>query len=236
MVNILIASNNIFYATNLLNYINKRETNIRVAGIATNVIETLEKLNEDIDIVLLDVIMPLCNEYEVLEKMKTQEKYKKSFIIISPDMRKIEELRKYDIIYKIIPKCYGMDNITNHIKELVLCKDMDKKRREIHYKVRTELLFVGYDFAHNGTKYLQDAIEYIFIELNKDFDVLEKNVYPIVAKKYKKSVHNIKCSINRATTMMYCQCDSKKLAKYFHEDNDAKPKIKTIINIIINKI
>ncbi len=90
--------------------------------------------------------------------------------------------------------------------------------------------------SHKGTNYLAFAIEYIIIHSNKEFDNLEKDIYPKIGKKYKQSTHNIKSNINRATNFMYYECEVTKLKAYFKFYNDIKSKVKTIINTIINKI
>ncbi len=63
-----------------------------------------------------------------------------------------------------------------------------------------------------------------------------KSVYPIIASRYNKSVHNIKCSIVRETNEMYLACKLDTLKNYFHYCEDTKPKVKTVINTILNKL
>ena len=65
---------------------------------------------------------------------------------------------------------------------------------------------------------------------------LEKNIYPIISQNYNNTIHNIKCDINRANNMMYYECDASKLQDYFSLNKDTKPKIKTVVNTIIDKI
>ncbi len=60
MVNVLIADDNISYATSLMNYINRKKDNIRVCAIARDGQETISLLNNvnNIDVILLDINMP----------------------------------------------------------------------------------------------------------------------------------------------------------------------------------
>lgn len=206
-------------------------------GIARNGLEAIEKLtNNKIDIILLDLVMPLCNGYEVLEKIKDLRKYDESCIVISGNIQDIYKLKNNCIVHKILYKVSGLDRIVEEINKLVKYKEKTKYSNKLKKHIKNELLFLGYDFSHKGTKYLIETIEYIALNPTKELERLESDVYPFLAKKYQKSVHNIKCSINRATTFMYCQCEINKLKKYFFFSDDRKPKVKTIIYTIINKL
>jgi len=107
----------------------------------------------------------------------------------------------------------------------------EKKRR-----IAEELEEVGYSFKYKGTQYIMEAI----LELrNKDLisiGNLQTTLYPLIAKKYKKTVHNIKNCIITATDNMYCECDIEKLKSYFHLCEDEKPSIKRIIYTIASRV
>jgi len=211
MVNILIADDNISFATSLMNYLNEKNNNVRVCYIAKNGKETLEFLNnkKDIDIVLLDLDMPMLTGIQVLENVEDKRKYEESFIIISGKNYLIKKILSKELIYSIMYKAI---------------------------QIVQELLYLGYDISYRGTKYLVSVIEYISLNQNCNTENLKKNVYPTVAKKYNTSIHNVKSNINRANNLMYYNCDIEKLKKYFTFDIDVKPKIKTVINTVINKI
>lgn len=129
-----------------------------------------------------------------------------------------------------------MNEIIRKINELFEYKESIKKSKILKNKITEELLYLGYDISHKGTQYLIKTIDYIATNPNKDLEKLERNIYPKIAYIYNDSVHNVKCRINNATTIMYCNCEIEKLKKYFHFDIDTKPKVKTIINTIIRKI
>ena len=103
-------------------------------------------------------------------------------------------------------------------------------------KIVNEINYLGYDVSYKGTQYLITAIQYIVTNPDKNLDKLEKNIYPVLSNLYNNSIHNIKCNINWANNMMYCECEAEKLQKYFGFYKDTKPKIKTVINTIVNKI
>lgn len=232
MVNILISDENIYYATYLMNCINDKNKNVRVIGIVKNGLETIKKIeNNDIDIILLNLIMP----FEVLNKIKQNKRLSNSCIVISgndSDDCKISN----NAIYKILSRSESIDSIVKEINELIIYKEKINCERKVESKIRYELVFLGYNLSHNGTTYLIETIKYIKFNPDKELEKLEKTIYPIISKKHRKSINTIKCSINRATTYMYCQCEIERLKKYLAFYIDKKPNIKTIITTIINKI
>lgn len=237
MVKVLISDDNIHYATHLMNSINEKNNNVRVIGIAQNGLETMQKIKRnDIDIIILDLIMPIFDGYWVLDRIKEYQKLNHSCIVISCDITEAYKIKNKPSIYKILSKNISMKNIVNNINELVTYKEEIARENTIKNKIREELHFLGYNFSHKGTVYLMEAIKFVSLNPDKELENLEKTIYPTISKKYVKSVHNIKCSINRATTQMYYQCEIERLKKYFHFCIDKKPNVKTIINTIINKI
>lgn len=238
MVNIVIADDNIDYATSLMNYINMHNNNIRVCNISRDGKETLKVLNSynNIDAVLLDYKMPIYNADQLLCRINNKNKYSKSFIIISGEFEMARKLYDNDMVYSVVNKLTSNPLIMSKINELIVSKENENKEKEVHRKIVNELLYLGYDISHKGTLYLIDAINYIQSNPNKYLDNLKKEVYPIIASHSNESVHNIKCYIHRETNEMYVRCESKKLQKYFAYDEDMKPNVKTVINTIINKI
>lgn len=236
MVNVLIADDNVNYAVNLMNYINK---NIRISMIAKDGKEALDLLcaENNIDVILLDLKMPIFSGVDVLELIKNQKKYENAIIILSGELNYTTNLNKYNnLIYSVIDKVIGLDIITLKINSIIEEKEKIKKSRIIRNKVIEELVYLGYDISHKGSQYLIKVIEYIVSNSDKDIENLERDVYPQISLLCNTSIHNIKCRINKSTTEMYYNCNIEKLKKYFKFDEDVKPKVKTIIYTIINKI
>lgn len=238
MVNVLIADDNISYATNLMNYINMHNSNIRVCNISKNGKETLDVLNsyDNIDVVLLDFKMPIYNADELLCRINNKRKYLKSFIIITGEFELARNINDNNMVYSIVSKLTSIPLIMSKINELIISKENENKEKEMKKKIVNELLYLGYDISHKGTLYLIDTINYIQSNPDKYLDNLKKDVYPIVASHNSESVHNIKCYINRETSEMYLKSESLKIQKYFSYAEDTKPNVKTVINTIINKI
>lgn len=238
MFNILIADDNINYAISLMNYINQTNKNIKVCNISKDGKETLETLNKknSIDVALLDYKMPVYNAQQILEKIENKNKYNNSVILISGEIQSISSFKESNMIHSVIFKTCGFEYITKELNMLINEKKEQIINKNYQRLITNELLYLGYNISHKGTQYLIKVINYIALNPNKELENLEKNVYPQIAKIYNSSVHNIKCRINSATTTMYYNCEIEKLKKYFNFYIDTKPRIKTIITTVLNKI
>ncbi len=106
----------------------------------------------------------------------------------------------------------------------------------IRERVTNELTALGYNPKYKGTTYLIDTI----IEICKNEDAkklsLQSDFYPIIAKKYNKSVQNIKNCIKIATYNMYLDCDIETLKKYFHFYDDIRPTIRQVVFTVLDHI
>ncbi len=242
MLNILIADDNIYYAKTLMNIINTDiNSNIKVTHIAVDGKETLEILqNNKIDIVLLDLKMPIYDGTYILEKLSKEQgrKYEKSIIVISGEIEMIYKLKIYDqpYVYCILNKVCSISEIVDKINELVKEKEQIKKISNVKNKIIKQLQYLNYNLAHKGTQYLIDAILIIYESGEYDIFNLKEEVYPIVAKKYNKTLHNIKCDINKANDYMYKVCKKERVRKYFKFFDDTKPTVKNVIYTILNKV
>lgn len=240
MLNCLIADDNIYYAKHLIEQINSKNEDVRVVNISIDGEETLKILNEsnDIDIFLLDLKMPKLNGNDVLRMLNEErkEKYENSCLVISAEPELAMKLSKDNsIIYSIIMKSQ-YDSIALKINELIELKRETKKENNLKKKILYELQYLGFNIAHIGTKYMNDAIYYIIKEKNGEINNLKKEVYPIIAKMNKVNANNIKQNIIRANETMYYMCENKKLKEYFFLQDESKPNTKMIINTIITKI
>lgn len=233
MFKILIADDNISFAKLLVNDIISTRENLKVIKIATDGKETLELMNsEQIDIVLLDLKMPIYNGLQILDMLSEEKKqqYNRSIIVITGELDYADKLVSNPLITHIIFKgSCQKKNILERIDQLV----EEKSNSFIYNRICHELYGLGYNPNYKGTLYLTDAIFEIYLRLGSYQENLKKEIYPIVALHFKKSVHNIKCNITRATESMSRYCKQELLDKYF---SGFKPTTKGVINIVLNKI
>lgn len=211
MVNSLVITCNINFTKKLLDEINSNCLDIRIGGIKTTYEEALLTLSSsDFELIFLD---------RALEKDFSNsfiEKYKEKLVILS---------------YKDFSNLLN-PRILKNLKFLVNRIDLDNKKTEII----NELKYIGYKLNYRGTQYLIDAILHTYVTQDTMNNTLQSHIYPIIAKKYNKTILNVKSSITKATECMYYACDTKKLSNYFQFSCDSKPTTKQIIYAVINNI
>ncbi len=180
--------------------------------------------------------MPEYNGIQILKYIESNklEKFKNSIIVVSGEMNLILQIRNNPYLFSYIDKISGIEKILEEINSLIEIKENEKS--SIEYKVCNELKILHYNFSYIGTKYLMETIILLY-KNNKWEDIkLEKEIYPILSKKYKKSVNNIKTNIINATDLMYYDCSSDILNKYFRILDSQKPTPKAVISTITSKL
>ena len=128
----------------------------------------------------------------------------------------------------------GLDNIGEKLLRLIEIKHLylnNVKTSIIH-----ELYSIGFKPYHKGTNYLIDSTYMVYNKEAHLCDNFEKNIYPIIAKKYDTSVNNVKSNIIKSINSMYAECELNKLKKYFHFTTDFKPTPKMIIYTVISNV
>lgn len=109
---------------------------------------------------------------------------------------------------------------------------------QIQNNIKHELSYLGYNPNNYGTLYIMEAIYILYININNNnFNCnLIRNVYPIIAKKYNKTIINIQSNITNATNSMVCECEEEKLLKYLGYYSFSKPGSKRIIETVLTKL
>lgn len=113
MINILICDDNIYYAKLLMDSLNM--DGVRVCNIAVNGEETLNilKTRSDIDLILLDMQLPIYSGIEIIEELskKYSGKYLDSIIVISGYSDLMIKVRNNHIVSRCINKANSFYDI-----------------------------------------------------------------------------------------------------------------------------
>lgn len=235
MVNMLIANKDIFKLKDLVNEVVASNKNVRLAKITTDGEETLKALNEDnINVAIIDMDLPTITGIDVLKKLDDdkRQKYKDSIMIVTKELKAAQEVVGNSMIYDYIILGTKKNQMMYKLDRMINEKDMEENRK----RIIKELKYIGYNIEYVGTNYLVETILQMYINREEMLDNLQQDIYPIIAKMYNKTAHNIKCNINRATECMYYECDSARLKKYFGFYDDTKPTAKTVMFTVLNKI
>lgn len=235
MLNLLIIDKDINNSKNLLNYISENSYQVRVHSIASNLAEGIKILNTGlIDITLINVDDDINYIVTKLHTISSTyfEKYRKSIIILS---KNIDNFRSDSYIYEYVSSSEDISMIFLKINEIAKNKKTQLNNSILLSKINRELEYIGYNLSYNGTKYLSECIALIYNNYDSS-ENLNKNIYPIIAKKYHKTINNVKCNIMTATNSMFYECDESRLKNYFNFYTTARPKPKLVIYTVLNKL
>lgn len=108
--------------------------------------------------------------------------------------------------------------------------------KRIKDKIKVELKKMEFKYSYSGTNYLIETI-YILYTLKMYYNFnLEKDIYPIIVKKYGTSSNNIKNNIENSIEKMFYDCDERILENYIDDYDFSKPKPKMIIRAVLKRI
>lgn len=243
MINILLVEKDMKYCKKLINTINLKNENLRICSISSNIKELSFAISKHhIDIIIMDLKY---SEYiKIIETtLLNKRQYLNSIILLLSEDDIKNNIIESQFIYNYFPKLYSIDKIVNCINCLATYKNYYKleiinslKENTIKQKIEKELNYLGYNFSHNGTKYLVETI-YILYTLDGYYDDnLETDIYPIVAERFGRNWNNIKCSIRYATEIMTYECEEQKLLDYLYNYSFLNPGPKAIIDAVLGKI
>lgn len=239
MQNLLIIEDNLAQSHFLANSICKEISNIRLYNIVSTGAEAINIIREEkVDIILLDLKFPDMTGIDIINFILKNNinKYDSSIIIVTGEMELLTEIVGNKCVFSYCSKTSGIDFIIKELNVLTNEKQREFYTDSLKNQIKIELELLNFDFSYIGTKYLCDCIYECYFK-NNIYDInLKKDIYPIISKKYHKTINSIKTSIFQATTIMYYQIDEVYLSSYFGYRIINKPKTKDIIASVLKKI
>lgn len=235
MLNLLIIDKNINDSKTLINHILESNYHIRIHYITDNLIDGIKILNTGlVDITLINIDESIDFIISSLYSISDLyfEKYKKSILVISPN---INNTSSNYYIYEYVSCLEKTQIILSKINLIVNSKLILYDNSILINKIKGELKYIGYNLSYNGTTYISECIALMYNN-PECYENLTKDVYPIIAKKYNKSINNVKCNIISATNAMFYECDENRLKDYFSFYTICRPKPKLVIYTILNKL
>lgn len=235
MYNLLIIEKDLNLTRIIINNIANKFRNIRVCNISCNVEECFELLSTiNVDIIFIDSLHNKKEYTKLVEHLEKNNLYRYKKLIIVRDIKK-KSYNDNEINYAF-SYVNSIEEIEENLEEIIKMKVELDNNYVIKERIQNELKKLNYNYSYNGTKYLEESILEIY-KANLNFDGnLKKEIYPIIAKKYKKNIDTIYCNIKFATNCMLVECKEDTIIQYFGYVFFTKPKIKEIIYRVLNKI
>lgn len=236
MINLLIADDNYEFAKSIFNkMINIKYIN--VVNISSNGKEALEFILENrIDIVILDLQMPILNGIEILKKLnefKNNYEIPKIIVTTGDRLLLLESLKNSLPIEYIFVKPFDLDELINKIEDIcdeILYKDVSIKDEviEIMKKLQFNTNTLGYS-------YLVDCIT-ICIENKYNTSFKIKEIYSNISNNY-ISTQNVKWNIDKTIKNMVENTSNDVLEEFFKSRifPTTKPLISRILEIFYEK-
>ena len=224
MINIAIIDEDFDYIKKMTNLLSNYDENFRVCNL-------INKFEDNLKFKNIDIIF--ANNNFMKKYQKKLKKYQHKIILVfntendnclKDELFYIYKSYKAKDIVNIIYKVFKKNN--KHFENEAMIKDVIKK----------ELKYLGYNPKYCGTRYLLDVVYILLNNGERNCESLEKNIYPIIARKYNKDFHNIKCNIVNATDSMICECEEQKLVEYLGFYKYTKPGPKKIMEAMISNI
>ena len=210
MLNILIADDNIYFVKTLINFVIGKNPNIKIINIISNGLDVLKFIEQNyssIDLILLDLKMPGLGGVEVLDKLYNMNLPNcPNVFVISGKSLLINKIMNHPLVLDFVNKSDGFDNILNKIQNYEKKLNFLKTETSLKQKINSELIYLGYNPSHLGTKYIEECILTIYENDSSDYNKnLEDFVYKKVAFSHGKSVQIVKDNIVKATNFMYLE-------------------------------
>ena len=220
-------------------------SNAEVFAIARNgeeAIEILENNSEDIDLIILDIVMPKKDGIDVLKFMKDNNIIKKTMVITSCNseitIRSVTELGANYYILKPI----DVNTLTEKIKELTkenkvnLGFNIDDKNLQVNV---THILHeLGVPSHIKGYHYLREGIKLIYNNPEL-IGGITKELYPTIAKKFSSTDTRVERSIRHAIEVSWNRGNwdlMQELFGYSVDIDKAKPTNSEFIVTIADKL
>jgi len=194
------------------------------------VLEYIQKHLNDIDLILMDLIMPGKDGLQILEELQ-ELKIKKKIIVLS-SYRKDYTIRmtnRFDVDYYMLKPC-SLESLESRMKEIMIDEKnelyADKKvSHEIQLRVSSLLHDLGVPSQIKGFQYLREGILMLYQSTGL-IGGITKEVYPEIAIRYNTTASRVERAIRHAIEVSWNRADYQMMNKIFGHSIDydrAKP-------------
>ena len=241
LIKVVVVDNNDIFRKTIINSLEK-EKNIKVVGEASNGEEALNLvLNKEVDLVILDVILPKKDGLWLLEEIGDKCKNKPKCIVVSAMncdsivKKAVEAGASYflskpfesELLIKRILQIFDNE------KEVIPTKTFTEvsKEKTLEMKITEVLNSFGITPSIMGFHYIRCAIE--MAVYNTELLIgITKGIYPDIAKKYNTSSSKVERAIRHAIECIWRNGNSHIYCKTIGIMNSKKPTNSQFISIL----
>ena len=204
-------------------------------------INMIESNKDDIDVILLDLIMPNKDGMFVLEEMKKRGIDKNVIVQTSYNAADvIREVSEYGVNYFIL-KPYGLEDLEKRILSLFREKEnksLDMNYNNLQISITKVLHELGIPSHIKGYQYIREGISIVYNSPDK-IGGITKELYPELANKFDTTVSRVERAIRHAIEVSWNRGDYYLMDEIFGHSVDidkAKPTNSEFIVTVADKL
>lgn len=220
-INALVVDDNMKFTSSVVEYFMSSESLSvnKVINDGSLVIDYL-KQHDEIDIVLLDLIMPGMDGVSILEEMRNNNINKKVIVLTSfVEEYTLKMISEYHVDYYMI-KPINLASLEKRCIEIMgLQNTVVRNNNELVVKTSELLHNLGVPSQIKGYQYLRDGI--LMIYNDKDFiGGITKRLYPELAKMHDTTASRVERAIRHAIEVSWNRGDYQMMIKLFGHSID----------------
>lgn len=218
----------IFVVDENLNYINElsrelAKEEVIMLGYSLNGKDALDKLRKynDIDILIINLILPITDGFNVLQEIKENKKYYPNigFIIAQSSLitdHTLYLLNNLDVNHLILLPS-SVDNVINHIRNFDYSQEITNNGNEkerINQRITKILHNLGIPAHIKGYHFIREAVDMV-IENPSIIGQVTKTLYPTIAQKFSSSATKVERAIRHAIELGWTRGNQDKIDEIF---------------------
>lgn len=252
-IKVLVADDNREFCGILKSYFTN-DPDFQLIDVCTNGMEVINVLQkEEVQVLILDLIMPYMDGIGVLEKINSMNLEKRPRIIILTAFGQENITQKavqLGVDYYIL-KPFDLDVLGDRVRQVVSdVKGEDvpitmaptampmRNSRNLEVEVTRVIHEIGVPAHVKGYQYLRDAIMLVVDEINY-LGAVTKELYPTIAQKYDTTPSRVERAIRHAIELAWDRGDVDKINKVFGytiSGEKGKPTNSEFIAIIADRL
>ena len=236
MKNVLVVDDNVNFINMLTRYFkDSNKINIKYVGNdGESGLKILLENIEDIDLILLDLIMPNKDGLYFLKKIKELNINKKLIVMTSLNSDNvIKKVSNYSI-EDFVLKPYSLEDLENKMVDIF---NKSNENPDIKKELSKILHDLGIPSNIKGYEYVRDAI--IRLYNDPEMTSITKDLYPEIASKYDTSTSKVERAIRHAIEVSSNRGDLDLMEEIFGHSVDmdkAKPTNSEFISTLADKL
>ena len=208
MIRILLVEDDDKLSNKIDNYF-KNDNKITLLAIANNGQEAIKYLSKEIDIILLDYVMPIKDGYGFIKYMKDNNINKNVILMSEYRITNMANIIEFDNLNYFMLKPIDLNDLRSVIINI---NNKVYNNNNMNLKITKLLNNLGMPSNLEGFKYVRYAIIYAY---NKNEDIKIKEVYIVIASDYNTTISKVERDMRSAICISTDRADNDLMIEIF---------------------